>query len=51
MVPLAVQDTPVIKKNKDMRNEHSGNRRSSLGQRSARVSESFGAGILGDLDS
>ncbi|KAG8954472.1 hypothetical protein FRC04_011799 [Tulasnella sp. 424] len=42
-VPVPLNDTPMIKKNRDMRSER---RKSSMGQASARVTESFGAGIL-----
>ncbi|KAG9019481.1 hypothetical protein FRB90_001553 [Tulasnella sp. 427] len=45
-VPVALNDTPMIKKNREMRKEQSERRKSSMGQVSARVTESFGAGIL-----
>lgn len=35
------------KKNRELRQEHTVRRKSSLGLRSVRVTESFGAGILG----
>ncbi|KAG8915856.1 hypothetical protein FRC00_010747, partial [Tulasnella sp. 408] len=46
-VPVPLNDTPMIKKNREMRREQSERRKSSMGQASARVTESFGAGILG----
>ncbi|KAG8968143.1 hypothetical protein FRC03_008496 [Tulasnella sp. 419] len=46
MVPLPVRDTPLISKNREMRKEKTERRKSSMGARSARVSESFGAGIV-----
>lgn len=45
-VPVPLNDTPMIKKNREMRREQSERRKSSMGQASARVTESFGAGIL-----
>ncbi|KAG8899316.1 hypothetical protein FRC01_010587 [Tulasnella sp. 417] len=45
-VPVPLNDTPMIKKNREMRKEQSERRKSSMGQASARVTESFGAGIL-----
>ncbi|KAG9016436.1 hypothetical protein FRB93_010685 [Tulasnella sp. JGI-2019a] len=44
LVPL--DDTPMIQKNRELRHEQTIRRKSSIGLRSVRVSESFGAGIL-----
>lgn len=48
-VPVPIDDSPVHKKNRELRQEHTVRRKSSLGLRSVRVTESFGAGILGEL--
>lgn len=49
LVPVPLDATPMIKKNREMRKEQNLRRKSSLGLRTARVSESLGAGILGGL--
>ncbi|KAG8864830.1 hypothetical protein FRB96_003416 [Tulasnella sp. 330] len=45
-VPVPLDDTPMIQKNRELRHEQTVRRKSSIGLRSVRVSESFGAGIL-----
>ncbi|KAG8905542.1 hypothetical protein FRB99_008741 [Tulasnella sp. 403] len=45
-VPLPLDNTPMIERNRAMRQKQTGRRKSNINQRSARVSESLDAGIL-----
>ena len=47
MIPLPIEDTPMIRRNQEMR-ERASRRRSSAGNRGARMSENLGRGDISE---